>query len=94
MSKPVFLYRAVTVRPLLIERDGAEDVLEPGFVIGRKSGYLSRSSAMNAGWRDHFAYDEFEVVRSEPIRFLTADEKREKRITELEAELLILRLAP
>ncbi|MFC5930854.1 hypothetical protein D6T64_11775 [Cryobacterium melibiosiphilum] len=92
MSKPVFLFRAVTARPLLIEHDGVEDVLAPGFVIGRQSGYLSRSSAKAVAFRNHFAFDEFEVIQSEPVRFLTAAEKTEKRIAELEAELASLRV--
>lgn len=90
MSKPFYLYRAVTVKPIAVQVEGEDEVWAPGVIIGRQSGYLSRSSALAAGFRDHYASDEFEVIRSEPVKFLTAAEKREKRISELESELAVL----
>ena len=87
MSKPVYLYRAVTTKPINVIANGEEEVWPPGVVIGRQSGYLSRSSAKAVAFRNYYGSDEFEVVKSEPVRFLTAGEKREKRIAELRAEL-------
>jgi len=89
-----YLYRAVLTEYVQVrdERNGHTYHYTPGHVIGRQTGYLSRSSAVDNGLA--FINEKggsFEVVKSEPVRFLTADEKREKRIAELEAELAALR---
>jgi len=94
MSKPVYLYRAVLTEPMTVRNDehGWTDTFPAGYVIGRQSGYLSRSAAVTNG--SIFIKEKggsFEVVKSEPVRFLTAAEKTEKRIAELEHELASLR---
>ena len=76
MSKPIYLYRAVTARESL--------ELPARFPLGRVTGYLSRSSAVEAGERSGLVY---EIERSEPIVFLTRAEKLRKQIAELESEL-------
>lgn len=76
MSKPVYLYRAVTVRESL--------ELPARFPLGRVTGYLSRSSAVEAGERSGLDYV---VERSEPVVFLGRAEKLRRQIAELEAEL-------
>ena len=89
MSKPVYLYRAVLTAPRTItvrEWDDGDfteyvEVLPVGTVLGRRSGYLSRSGA--AQWRA----DDVEIIRSEPIVFLTRGEQLQKRINEMRAEL-------
>lgn len=82
----IHLYRAVAIE------DGADDCGEPifrGEVLGsRVSGYLSRSSAMDAGRASGV---EFEVERSEPIVFLSRRERLRKRAAELSAEAKALR---
>ena len=76
MSKPIYLYRAVT----------AHESLEfpARFPLGRATGYLSRSSAVEAGERSGLAYV---LERSEPIVFPTRAEKLRRQIAELQAEL-------
>ena len=89
MSKPVYLYRAVTTRPRTVTVQEYEDgefieypeVMPAGTVLGRRSGYLSRSGA--AQWRA----DDVEIIRSEPIVFLTRGQQLQKRINEMHAEL-------
>lgn len=95
MSKPVYLYRAVTTRPRMITVQEFEDgefieypeVMPAGTVLGRRSGYLSRSGA--AQWRA----DDVEIIRSEPVVFLTRAEQLEKRISDMKAELAELQVA-
>lgn len=91
MSKHLYLYRAVTLIPITVIIDDESEVWAPGVVIGRQSGYLSRSSARAAGFHNHYDAHEFEVIQSEPVRFLTAAEKRAKRIAELEQMLAELK---
>lgn len=93
MSKPVYLYRAVTTRPRMIIVQEFEDgefieypeVMPAGTVLGRRSGYLSRSGA--AQWRA----DDVEIIRSEPVVFLSRAEHLQKQINELTAELAVER---
>lgn len=96
MSKPVYLYRAVSTESISVserEYDDFGDVststyVEPaGMILGRQSGYLSRSSAVEAGMRSGIA---FEVVRSEPVRFLSRAEKLREQIAVLTAELALI----
>lgn len=88
MSKPVHLYRAVNAEPITIspEFDEDEPWTEPAgaVVFGRQSGYLSRSGAVEAGRN---AGIPFEIVRSEPVVFLTTRERLEREIDRLRAEL-------
>lgn len=83
MSKPTYLYRAVatveTRNPF-----NEEIVTWPGSPIGRATGYLSRSAAVNAGAESGVA---FEVIRSEPVIFLTHRERIERDIERLRGEL-------
>lgn len=87
MSEPIYLYRAILSKPLAIGTADHAGELPAGFSIGRRSGYLSRSSAAEHAYRhaEHFG-SETEVIRSEPIVFLTEREKEAKRADELEAE--------
>lgn len=90
-----YLYRAITAKdsPIVYTEweDGEErsyrDVLPAGTPIGRRSGYLSRSSAIAAARRELYAEDEFKVVRSEPVEFLSEPEQLQKRINELKLQL-------
>lgn len=80
-----YLYRAVSKGTLY---DAFGDVsLWPGAIIGRQSGYLSRSGAARVG---SVSGVEFEIVRSEPVMFLTRAEKIQKQINDLHAELAAL----
>ena len=93
MSKPVYLYRAVLTKPRTfivqeyVDGDVVEcfEVMPAGTVLGRRSGYLSRSGA--AQWRA----DDVEIIRSEPIVFLSRAEQLQKQINELTAELAVER---
>lgn len=87
MSKPVVLYRAVTTTPQEIFYDGECVIEPPGIVIGRQSGYLSRSGAVDAARRAHFDLHEFEILRSEPIIFLSKSERLRREINRLTEEL-------
>lgn len=95
MSKKIYLYRAVTTRDYDMEYehwDGSGltvevDVLPAGSPIGRQTGYLSRSSAVDAGARSGM---EYEIVRSEPVEFLSDTDRLRKQIRELTAELAVL----
>lgn len=93
MSKPTYLYRAVSIEPHKVSEsewddfgvESAHTYTEPaGMILGRQSGYLSRSAAVDAGERSGLAY---EIVRSEPVVFLTYAERLRKQIRELTAEL-------
>lgn len=87
MSEPIYLYRAILSKPLAVGTADRPGELPAGFSIGRRSGFLSRSSAAEHAYRhaEHFG-SETEVIRSEPIVFLTEREKEAKRADELEAE--------
>lgn len=87
MSKPVVLYRAVTATPQEIYYDDECVVEPPGIVIGRQTGYLSRSAAVDAARRAHFEPHEFEILKSEPVVFLGRAEKLRLEIRRLEQEL-------
>ncbi len=91
MSKPTYLYRAVTTVPVeVISYEDGEQVsfIEPaGRPIGRQSGYLSRSAAVEVAHRYEYTDAEFEVLRSEPVIFLTTRERLEREIDRLRAEL-------
>lgn len=76
MSKPIYLYRAVTAHESL--------ELPARFPLGRITGYLSRSSAVEAGDRSGLDYV---IERSEPVVFLSRAENLRKQIAALEAEL-------
>lgn len=77
------LYRAVATEH--VDDAFTGDVIAwPGAVLGRQSGYLSRSSAKEAGRRSGVA---FEVVKSEPVVFLTEAERISRQIRELSARL-------
>ena len=65
MSRRTYLYRAVTLEHLIDEFTG-DTVFWPGDTLGRATGYLSRSAAVDAGRRSGAR---FEVVRSEPVVF-------------------------
>lgn len=72
-----YLYRAVNKHPLEIlhEWGGEPETVPAGSqVFGRQSGYLSRSSAVDAGKASGVP---FEVIRSEPVVFPS----RRERIT-------------
>lgn len=60
-----YLYRAIATEAR--EPEDEWDIgIEPGEVLGRMSGYLSRSSAKEAGECSGVAY---KVIRSEPVVF-------------------------
>ena len=61
------------------------EMLPVGTVLGRRTGYLSRSGA--AQWQA----DDVAVVRSEPVVFLSRAEQLQKQINELHAELAVER---
>lgn len=87
MSKPVYLYRAVTTVPLEVFYDGEPIIERPGMVLGRQTGYLSRSAAVEAGRRAYLDPDQFAVVRSEPVEFLSDADKLRREIQRLTAQL-------
>ncbi len=95
MSKPVYLYRAVLTVQKRTECDlpNGDDlvpvvmVARPGTPVGRKTGYLSKSSAIDAAYRNGLLDHEFEVVRSEPVEFLTDTERLRRQIQRLTAQL-------
>lgn len=83
-----FLYRAVNAEPITIDDgwDSEPDTIPAGeWTFGRQSGYLSRSGAVAAGQRSEYP---FEIVRSEPVVFLTRREKLLREIERLQAELV------
>ncbi|MFT4156516.1 MAG: hypothetical protein QM630_01085 [Microbacterium sp.] len=83
--RTTYLYRAVSAEPITFAEDGEEWTEPAGAVtFGRASGYLSRSGAVNAGRESG---QPFEVVRSEPVVFLTRRQKLEREIERLRAEL-------
>ena len=79
-----YLYRAISLEDYEDEYTG-EPVYSVGEIIGRQSGYLSRSSAVDAGRASGVAA--FEVVRSEPVVFLSRAERIQKQINELHQRL-------
>lgn len=88
-----YLYRAVSTEPFTVTEYEWDDFGEEsphvyeepaGMILGRQTGYLSRSSAVDAGRRSGLA---FEVVRSEPVEFLTDTERLRRQIERLSAEL-------
>lgn len=86
MSKPVYLYRAVTVREerLMDSENEYTDYLPARFPLGRATGYLSRSAARDAGERSGLAYA---IERSEPVEFLSEADKLRSEIQRLAAQL-------
>lgn len=77
------LYRAVATEH--VDDAFTGDVIAwPGAVLGRQSGYLSRSGATDAGRRSGIA---FKIVKSEPVVFLSEAERIRKQIWELTARL-------
>lgn len=83
MARTTYLYRAVATEHVDDALTG-EPIAWPGSTIGRQSGYLSRSGAVDAGRSSGI---DFEVVRSEPVVFLTRRERIEREIDRLRAEL-------
>lgn len=88
-----YLYRAVSTEPFTVTEYEWDDFGESsphvyeepaGMILGRQTGYLSRSSAVDAGHRSGLA---FEVVRSEPVEFLTDTERLRRQIQRLTVEL-------
>lgn len=88
-----YLYRAVSTEPFTVTEYEWDDFgessphvyVEPaGMVLGRQTGYLSRSSAVDAGRRSGLA---FEIVKSEPVEFLTDTERLRRQIQRLTAKL-------
>lgn len=82
-----YLYRAVNTQSVGsydVEADEIDECPPGSIVFGRQSGYLSRSAAVDAGRRSGHPY---EVVRSEPVVFLTRRQKLEREIDRLRAEL-------
>lgn len=61
----IYLYRAVATEAIESEFEWDYGI-EPGFVLGRSTGYLSRSSAKAAGDGSGVAY---RIERSNPITF-------------------------
>lgn len=80
------LYRAIALDDYEDEYT-REPIYWVGSVIGRQTGYLSRSAAVDAGRRSGI---EFEIIRSEPVIFLTRAEQLQKRINELTADLEVV----
>ena len=88
-----YLYRAVSTEPFSVTEYEWDDFgeehpqvyVEPaGMILGRQTGYLSRSSAVDAGRRSGLA---FEIVKSEPVEFLTDTERLRRQIQRLTANL-------
>lgn len=84
-----YLYRAVCIEHVDNAYNG-EPVYWPGSILGRQTGYLSRSGAVSAGQRAQVAFD---VVRSEPVVFLTREQKLERDIAGLTQQLEAIRSA-
>lgn len=81
------LYRAVATEH--VDDAFTGDVIAwPGAILGRQSGYLSRSGAKDAGVRSGIA---FEIVKSEPVVFLSREQKLVREIRELTEELARVR---
>lgn len=74
-----YLYRAIATET--IEPEGEWDIgIEPGDILGRQSGYLSRSSAREAG---ESSGCDFEIVRSKPVSFASGDARRDRHVNAL-----------
>lgn len=91
-----YLYRAVSTEPFTVTEYEWNDFgessphtyVEPaGMILGRQTGYLSRSSAVEAGHRSGLA---FEIVKSEPVEFLTDTERLRRQIRRLTTKLAAL----
>lgn len=91
-----YLYRAVSTEPRTVVEYDWDDFGESsphtyeepaGMVLGRQTGYLSRSSAVDAGQRSGLG---FEIVKSEPVEFLTDTERLRRQIQGLTAKLAAL----
>ena len=83
-----YLYRAVNAEPITVLDgwDSEAEVVPTGeWTFGRQSGYLSRSGAVSAGQRSEHP---FEILRSEPVVFLTRREKLLREIKRLQSELV------
>lgn len=74
-----YLYRAISTEETLPESpwDSGHWV---GESLGRDSGYLSRSSAVDAGERSGIDY---KIVRSKPVDFTEGASKRDKLVDAL-----------
>ncbi len=102
MSKPTYLYRAILTEEIRREVENLEDgrlvpgilVAPKGVPVGRKTGYLSRSSAVDAAYRNGLTEDQFEIVRSEPVEFLDERGRIEKQIDALYDRLVELEPEP
>jgi hypothetical protein len=82
-----YLYRAIASTSDVDEFSG-DLMVWPGVSLGRTSGYLSRSSAVNAGQRSGVDYV---IVRSEPVVFILPPEVlKARRIADLREELAVL----
>lgn len=74
-----YLYRAIATET--VEPMGEWDIgTDPGDILGRQSGYLSRSSATDAGERSGVG---FAIIRSKPIDFSQGTSKIERNINAL-----------
>jgi len=81
----IYLYRAVALE--YVDNAHEDTICWPGMSLGRGSGYLSRSSAKNAGIRSGF---EFKLVRSAPVKFPVIPEVE---VAELREQINELRAA-
>ena len=82
-----YLYRAVALESD-VDAFSGDLLIWPGESLGRGSGYLSRSSAVDAGECSGVAYV---IVRSAPITFTMPPEAvKAARIAELRDELATL----
>lgn len=73
------LYRAIALEERLPETVWDNGVAE-GETLGRTSGYLSRSSAIDAGNGSGVAY---KIIRSKPVDFTQSTSKLERNINAL-----------
>lgn len=77
---PTYLYRAVAAESYSDEVTG-ETSIWPGMPLGRSSGYLSRSAAVEAGARSGIKHV---VIRSAPVQFeLPAEVLKQREIQDL-----------
>jgi hypothetical protein len=83
---PTYLYRAVAAEPW--EGESVDLSIWPGEPLGRSSGYLSRSAAVDAGERSGVKYA---VVRSAPVVFrMPAEVLKQREIADLRDRLAML----
>lgn len=74
-----YLYRAIATEERLPESEWDFGIYE-GETLGRMSGYLSRSSAVDAGNGSGVAY---KIIRSKPVDFTQGTSKLERNINAL-----------